>query len=365
MATRSAAKPVGPVARPQEVACRGAPRRCPARASSRSASCTSGGIDIRIALGAAARLQAEQRAAVPDQVELDVAAAPVGLEVALALAVRHVLAALRRSAGRRRGNASPTLRVSAKQRSKPPSAKSSKKMPPMPRGSLRCLRKKYSSHQRLKRGWTSAPNGASASRHARWKCTRVLLEAVVRRQVHAAAEPPAPASPPAGARDEHAHVHVHGRHVRDCAGGARATRPSPPTARRRARARCGVADGGSAPPVTCEKLHAAALEHARRPRSCARCRRLPPPGRVHSSRRNGRRRSLRALRRCAACSSEQVVAQRRRVDGGHGHPAALTLARRSARWPMSRAVLHAVEVDARQRRVGALLRLPAPSRRAR
>ena len=39
------------------------------------------------ALGAPARLQAEQRAAVVDQVELDVAAAPVGLEVALALAV--------------------------------------------------------------------------------------------------------------------------------------------------------------------------------------------------------------------------------------------------------------------------------------
>ena len=59
----------------------------------------------------------------------------------------------------------------------------------MPRGSLRCLRKKYSSHQRLKRGYLSAPNGASASRQTRWKCARVLLEAVVGRQVHAAAEP--------------------------------------------------------------------------------------------------------------------------------------------------------------------------------
>src|SRR5690606_8715273 len=42
--------------------------------------------------GAAAALQAEQRAAVVDQVELDVAAAPVQLELALALAVRRVLA---------------------------------------------------------------------------------------------------------------------------------------------------------------------------------------------------------------------------------------------------------------------------------
>ena len=54
--------------------------------------------------GASARLQAEQGAAVAHQVELDVAAAPVGLEVAFALAVRRVLAALRGSAGRRRGS---------------------------------------------------------------------------------------------------------------------------------------------------------------------------------------------------------------------------------------------------------------------
>src|SRR5512139_77099 len=43
---------------------------------------------------APAGLQPEQRAAVPDQVELDVAAAPVCLEVALPFAVRDVLPAL-------------------------------------------------------------------------------------------------------------------------------------------------------------------------------------------------------------------------------------------------------------------------------
>src|SRR6185503_2944804 len=42
--------------------------------------------------GAAARLQSEQRAAIPDQVELHVAAAPIRLEVALAIPVRRVLA---------------------------------------------------------------------------------------------------------------------------------------------------------------------------------------------------------------------------------------------------------------------------------
>src|SRR5690606_32321806 len=46
------------------------------------------------AFGAAARLQAEQRAAVPHEVELDIAATAIGLEVALALAIGRVAAAL-------------------------------------------------------------------------------------------------------------------------------------------------------------------------------------------------------------------------------------------------------------------------------
>src|SRR3546814_162680 len=45
-------------------------------------------------LAAAAGLDPEQRAAVPQQVELDVAAAPVELELALAFAIRRVAAAL-------------------------------------------------------------------------------------------------------------------------------------------------------------------------------------------------------------------------------------------------------------------------------
>ena len=100
-----------------------------------------------------------------------------------------------------------------KQVSKSGAARSSKKMPPTPRGSLRCFRKKYSSHQSLKRRWTSSPKGASASRHVRWKWTRVLLEPVVRREIHSAAEPP-----DGGLvllrGDEAADIHVHRRHVR-------------------------------------------------------------------------------------------------------------------------------------------------------
>ncbi len=81
-------------------------------------------------------------------------------------------------------------------------------MPPMPRGSLRCFRKKYSSHHclnlRVQRG---------IERRQRIpadlvEVLRVFLEAVIGRQVHAAAEP----EHRVGAvlhRDEHAHVHVH------------------------------------------------------------------------------------------------------------------------------------------------------------
>src|SRR5438034_440286 len=43
-------------------------------------------------LRAASGLQAEQRAAIPDQVEFHVAAATIRLEVALALTVRHIFA---------------------------------------------------------------------------------------------------------------------------------------------------------------------------------------------------------------------------------------------------------------------------------
>src|SRR5207249_9307225 len=45
-------------------------------------------------LGAAGRMQAEQRAAIIDEIELHIAAAAIGLEVSLALAVRKTFPAL-------------------------------------------------------------------------------------------------------------------------------------------------------------------------------------------------------------------------------------------------------------------------------
>jgi hypothetical protein len=73
-------------------------------------------------------------------------------------------------------------------------------MPPTPRGSLRCLRKKYSSHQVLKRGYSRRRRAPARRLQVRWKCTRVFLEAVVGREVHAAAEPPPRSRPRRRAR---------------------------------------------------------------------------------------------------------------------------------------------------------------------
>ena len=150
----------------------------------------------------------------------------------------------------------------------------------MPRGSLRCLRKKYSSHQRLKRGYLSAPNGASASRQAAVEVPRVLLEAVVRRQVHAAAEPADRLAPRRQATRRACARSCAPSARTGCAGGRPATRPSPRTARRPARGRCCVADGGSG-------------VAAARARSCSR--------RARAARRLRRSRdSAVAFERCAA-----------------------------------------------------------------
>ncbi len=82
----------------------------------------------------------------------------------------------------------------------------------MPRGSLRCLRKKYSSHQRLKRGYLSCAEGRQRVVVDAMEVRGVVFEAVVRRQVHAATEPRHRHA--AGRRGgEHAHVHVHGGHI--------------------------------------------------------------------------------------------------------------------------------------------------------
>jgi hypothetical protein len=90
-------------------------------------------------LGAPLALQAEQRATVPHEVEFDVAAAPVCLELALAAPVREGLAAL----DDRHVRVAERVTDGARDREaaiEAAFARSSKKMPPMPRGSRRCFR---------------------------------------------------------------------------------------------------------------------------------------------------------------------------------------------------------------------------------
>ncbi len=80
----------------------------------------------------------------------------------------------------------------------------------MPRGSLRCLRKKYVVAGPLE---SLVQPGESLERKAvhAVEVHAVLLDRIVRREVHAAAEPPYRIL---SSRREEPHVHVHRRHVR-------------------------------------------------------------------------------------------------------------------------------------------------------
>src|SRR5688572_27685206 len=137
-------------------------------------------------LGAAARLQAEERAAIVDQVELDVAAAPVGLEAALALAERQVFPSFeKRYVGLEEMVADRLRQVE--------------------RGRLRQVVEEDAADAARLVAVAQvevfvAPAlvlriviGAERRQRLPARCVevaRVVLEAVVRREVHAAAEPP-------------------------------------------------------------------------------------------------------------------------------------------------------------------------------
>jgi hypothetical protein len=201
----------GPVARPQEVAVEARL----GRARLRTPVVTPG--DHRRhrhqdALGAAARLQAEQRAAVVHEVELDVAAAPVGLEVALALAVRGVAAAPDdRQVRRQEGVADRAHQREARVEAalgevvEEDAADAARLVAVLEEEVLVAPALEARIQVGAERRERVAVDGVEVA--------RVLLEAVVRRQVHAAAEP----DDRRGVlrhRREHAHVHVHGRDVR-------------------------------------------------------------------------------------------------------------------------------------------------------
>src|SRR5687768_2279390 len=152
-------------------------------------------------LGAPARLQAEQRAAVVHQVELDVAPAPVGLEIPFALAERMVLPALedrqvrfqQMIAHRFRQVEGGLFREVIEEDAADP-----------PRLAAMAQLEVFVAPLLEARVVACAEWRQSLSTNA-MEMARIVLEAVVGREVHAAAEPPGVAG------GKEAHVHVHGR----------------------------------------------------------------------------------------------------------------------------------------------------------
>src|SRR5579859_1006454 len=162
--------------------------------------------------GAAARLQAEQCAAVVDQIEFDVTTAPVSLEIAFGFAEGQISAALddRRvgvdqvvadAAHEREAGVEVGLRQVVEE-----DAANSTRFPAMLEIEI------------LVAPFLEPGMGLRAERLQRFaaramKVHRVFLESIIRRQVHAAAEPGNGLGPDFF-RHEVAHVHVHRGHIR-------------------------------------------------------------------------------------------------------------------------------------------------------
>ena len=111
------------------------------------------------------------RAAVVDEVELDVAAAPDLLPAPLVLAPGEVAAGARRSARYASRNAAGSARESPSAASRSP-RRPSKKIPPTPRCSPRCGRKKYASAARFHSAWRPGRCRSHTSRSARWNAAQ-------------------------------------------------------------------------------------------------------------------------------------------------------------------------------------------------
>ena len=138
-------------------------------------------------------------------------------------------------------------------------------MPPMPRGSLRCFRKKYSSHQRLE-----ARVQVGAERRERVAAGAVEVRARLPRSRSTASGPcrrrtSTTGSPPVGSAAQHAHVHVHGRHVR-------VARMEHQRHAHRLERRAGQLAAGAASPTAAALARARARSCSRRARAARRLR---------------------------------------------------------------------------------------------
>ena len=158
-------------------------------------------------LGAPAGLQAEDRAAVVDEVELDVAAAPDLLPAPLGLAVGQVPPPLDDRQVRRRGRRAPRRRArSASVALEVAPRGPRRRCPPTPRCSPRWRQVEVLVAPPACSGRSCPARAARRRRGGRGGSGAVLLEQVVRGEVGAAAEPGRAAAP------DEPDVRVRGRH---------------------------------------------------------------------------------------------------------------------------------------------------------
>jgi hypothetical protein len=151
------------------------------------------------------------RAAIPHQVELDIAPAPVGLEVAFALAEGHAATPLDdRQIGAEEGIPHRAHQREAVVESTVGEVVEEHAADAARLGAVLEMEVLVAPplEARIER---RAERRQRVTVHA-MEGDRILLEAVVRRQVHTAAEP-AHRVAPGGHRSEHPHVHVHRRHI--------------------------------------------------------------------------------------------------------------------------------------------------------
>src|SRR5262245_18471266 len=154
-------------------------------------------------LGSATRLQPEERAAVVDQVELDIAPAAVELEASLPLPKRHGPALFQDGKiGRQEGvadrarEAEGKIEVALSEVVEEDAADAARL--------IAVLEVKVAVAPRLEARVVIRAEGLECLLAAAMEVARVLLEAVIRGEIHAAAEPPGVL------RGEKAHVEVNG-----------------------------------------------------------------------------------------------------------------------------------------------------------
>src|SRR6266581_3261664 len=155
-----------------------------------------------------ARLQAEQRAAIVDEIELDVAAAAIGLKIPLALAVRHPAAALGNGdvggqkmiadAAQERKAAVESALVQIVEKNPADAAR----LVPMPQLEIFVA-------PALEAGVAVCAERRERVTATAVKVARVLLESIIRRQIHPAPEPPDRLAARRRCKEE-PHIHVHG-----------------------------------------------------------------------------------------------------------------------------------------------------------